>query len=81
MATIKYKKLDLAFTKKNYPILFDTIQGMFDNGGIEALDEVSLKKHIAGLCLEVALKSDGTPALFEDDLPSDLLGEEEDDNY
>ena len=80
---IKFKKLDLNFVKKNYPVLFDTIDDLFKTK-VQA-DGVSFKEakeYIAGLCLEIALKSDGTTDIFEEDMPLDFLGENEfDEDY
>lgn len=73
---IKYKKLDVNFVRKNYPILYDTVEDLVkDTIGNKFGGDEKLKQHIAGLCLEIALKSDGTTDIFEDDLPSEFLGE------
>lgn len=75
---IKYKKLDLKFVKKNYPILYDTLYDI-SKGQLENPAYQTIAQSVAGLCLEIALKSDGTPELFEDDFPIELLGEKEED--
>lgn len=68
---ISFKKIQIDFVKKNYPVLFNTLQT------IEGLTKEQQEK-VAGLCIEVLLKCDGTPALFEDEL---LDLEVEDDEF
>jgi hypothetical protein len=58
---IKVRKLDLGFTKTNYPTLFEAL------GRIEGLTELQ-KQRVASLCLEIALNADGTTDIFQDDL-------------
>ncbi len=80
---IKFKKMDLTFVRKNYPVLFDTIDSLSINqSGLSEDAAKSLNSLIAGLCVEIALKSDGTTDIFEEDMPLDLLGESEfDEDY
>lgn len=62
---IKFKRLNWEFVQKNYPILYETIENEY--GRLSVLSEID-KECIAGLCLEVALQSDGTPSIFSDEL-------------
>jgi hypothetical protein len=75
---IKHKRVDLNFIKKNYPILFETLEEIEKQLKEKNGNVTMAKELVGGLCIEIALKSDGTVGMFEDDLPSDLLGEEED---
>lgn len=68
---ILFKKIKIDFVKKNYPVLYNTLQT------IEGLSDEQQEK-VAGLCVEILLKCDGTPDLFEDEL---LDIEDEDDEY
>lgn len=61
---IKFKKINLDFVKSKYPVLFNTLES------IEGLDDRQ-KELVAGLSIEIMLKCNGTPEIFEDEL-SDL---------
>lgn len=58
-----YKRLSLEFVKKNYPVLFQMIMNNKDFNDLSVIQ----KEWIAGLCLEIALQSDGTPNVFLDE--------------
>lgn len=68
---IKVNKLGLAFAIENYPLLMDAVLS------IEGLSKEQ-KELVAGLCLEIALISDGTPDIFMDELPEDIINEDYD---
>lgn len=70
---IKFKKIDPNFVKKNYPVLYETLKTI----NIETDSDTF--KQVAGLCIEIALRSDGTVDLFEDDLPDEFLKDDDDE--
>lgn len=71
MATkISFKRISLGFVEKKYPVLFETVNS------IEGLNQKQ-KEQVAGLAIEVMMKCNGTPDLFEDDI-DDLFMQEED---
>ena len=69
---IKAKRLSLEFAKKNYPILYNTIEALNDAGLSDKQKEI-----VAGLCLEVALKANGTPSIFTEDEDELFIDEDE----
>lgn len=72
---IKFKRLNWKFVKDNYPVLYETIHNW---EGFHEMTERQ-KEYIAGLCLEIALTSDGTPDIFLDKLELDK--DEWDEDY
>lgn len=69
MAKINFKKISYEFIKKNYPLLFNSI---------ETIDNLSYdqKEKVAGLCVEVLMKCKGDVIIFQDDLDLDLQEDE-----
>ena len=72
---IKFKRLNWEFVKKNYPVLYETITNW---EGFHELNERQ-KEYMAGLCLEIALTSDGTTNIFLDKL--DLNEDWDEENF
>jgi hypothetical protein len=67
---IKYKKLDAEFAEKNYPLLseaVDRIKGL----------SIEQRQLVLGLGLEIALTSDGSTSLFEDEFEGEITFEDE----
>ena len=66
--TIKFKKLKTDFVKSIYPVLYNTVEDLFDDLN---------KEQVYGLMLEIALQSKGTTDMFEDELSDELFDDEE----
>jgi hypothetical protein len=62
---IKYKKLSADYAERNYPKLSEAVDRIKD------LTQEQ-KELVLGLCIEIALNSDGTAVLFQYDIEDDL---------
>lgn len=62
---IKFKKLSAEYAESNYPKLSEAVDR------IKGLTQEQ-KELVLGLCMEVALTSDGTAVLFQYDMEDDL---------
>lgn len=75
-AKINYKRISLKFIEKNYPVLFNTLEKGVVELKAKKADIDMIKEYVAGLCLEIALKSDGTPSIFMEDEDDIFINEE-----
>lgn len=74
--SINYKRLSLKFVEKNYPVLFNTLERGTKQLQANRADLATIKEFVAGLCLEIALKSDGTPSIFMEEDDDIFINEE-----
>lgn len=66
---IKFKRINLAFVEKQYPLLFNSIEAI---GGLNDLQ----KEFIAGLSVQIMMDAGGTPEMFQDELDTLFIDEE-----